>query len=436
MNVRRHGKAQAPLAALAALALSGCGGGGGAAEPRLKADTASPPKTVPVTVAEIGRRPVERTVEVVGTLKGWEQVSVGTKKEGRVRKVFHDIGDRVKPGDRLVEFETADADLAVRQADRQLLAELAKIGLTEIPKGDFDVSTLPTVVSSRAKLDKARQLLGRERSLIQRNAGTMQDFQNAENDEKAADADLASAVLNARATLASAQAARVRLEVALHDRRELDVLAPFPSFAPEGVTDEVVYAVSKRSVSSGQFCRVGDPVVELVIEKPLRFWANVPERHSGRIQVGQPVRVTTSAFSESVFEGKVARINPSVDADSRTFQVEAVVPNNRGLLRPGGFAKASVVVDRNSEATVVPTESVVKFAGVTKVFVVEGGKARAVPVETRLEGNGWVEVDGAVPAGGRVVVTGITQLAEGTPVTVVPGLAAKDKPAGVRAKTR
>src|SRR3954466_14477816 len=54
-------------------------------------------KTVPVTVAPLKHRPVERTVDVVGTLRGWEQVTVGSKKTGRVTKVLHDMGDRGRP---------------------------------------------------------------------------------------------------------------------------------------------------------------------------------------------------------------------------------------------------------------------------------------------------------------------------------------------------
>src|SRR5207237_3172 len=79
------------------------------------------------------RRTVERTVEVVGTLKGWEDVTVGSKRPGRVAKVLHDMGDRVKPREPLVELETVDAELAVLEAEKRLAAELARIGLTELP---------------------------------------------------------------------------------------------------------------------------------------------------------------------------------------------------------------------------------------------------------------------------------------------------------------
>ena len=68
------------------------------------------------------------------------------------------------------------------------------------------------------------------------------------------------------------------------------------------------------------------------------------------------------------------------------------MPNDRRLLRPGGFAKAIIVTDTASAAAVVPTEAIIRFAGVTKLFIVEDGKAKAFSdVVTRTEGKGWVE---------------------------------------------
>ena len=200
--------------------------------------------------------------------------------------------------------------------------------------------------------------------------------------------------------------------------KEMTVVAPKPTLLPKGTTEPVTYAVAKRSVSEGQYLKVGEPIIQLVIQNPLRFWASVPEGFSGDVRKGQPVRVSVASYPDTVFEGEVARINPSVDPASRTFQVEAVIPNGRGLLRPGGFAKASIVTDSRSEAKVVPIESVVKYAGVTKVFLVEDGKARSVNIETGLEGTGWVEAIGNLPDRAEVVTTGQTQLAEGTPVEV------------------
>ncbi len=246
----------------------------------------------------------------------------------------------------------------------------------------------------------------------------MQDYQNAESDEKSAEAALANAISTAQSTLANAQAAKVTLEIAQHDRQELEIRAPVPTRTPAGVTEAITYAVGKRSVSEGQMVRVGDDVIELVIDKPLKLRASVPERFSADVALGQPVRVSVPTYPGTAFDGEIVRINPTVDTVSRTFQVEALVPNNRNLLRPGGFAKASILTDRHAEATVVPIESIVEYAGVTKLFVVEDGKARAINVEKGREGPGWVEVLGEIPDKATVVVTGQSQLAEGTPVVV------------------
>ncbi|MHC5544333.1 efflux RND transporter periplasmic adaptor subunit, partial [Singulisphaera rosea] len=306
-------------------------------------------------------------------LRGWEDVTVGSKKEGRVLKVFHDMGDRIKPGEILIELEPIDADLSIKKAERELQAELAKLGLKEVPReGQFDVSTVPSVVQAKLTLERYEQNLARERSLTRRNAGTTQDLQNAENDEQAGKATLANAILNANATLANAKSSQVAVEVVKQARRDMDIHVPLPSKRAPGVTEEVSYALVRRSVSEGQMLKSGDPIAELVIENPLKLWANVPERFSADVKLGQPARMSLASHPTMAIQGTVARINPSIDAVNRTFQVEITIPNNRGLFRPGGFAKASILTDQNSRATVVPLESVVKYAGVTKLFVVEG----------------------------------------------------------------
>ena len=77
------------------------------------------PDAVAVTAAPVMVRPVRRTVEAVGTLWGYEDVSLRAKVEGRVTRVLHDVSDRVSSGETIVELDATDAELAVRQADRK-----------------------------------------------------------------------------------------------------------------------------------------------------------------------------------------------------------------------------------------------------------------------------------------------------------------------------
>jgi membrane fusion protein (multidrug efflux system) len=398
----------------ASAGLAGCGEHGG--EKAAVASTVVKP--IPVTVADVKQQEVERTVEVVGSLRAWEQVTVGSKREGRVVKVFHDLGDVVKPGELLVTMDAVDADLSVAQSERRLQADLAQLGLKELPKGEFDPSSVPAVVRSKVALERARQNFARDRSLVSRGAGAKQDFQNSENDVQAAEAALADSILAVHSTLASAMASRAALDLSIQARKDMEIHAPVPSKHGDSLHESSTYSVSKRSVSEGQFLKVGDPVLELVIENPLRLWTSVPERFTSDIKLGQEVRIHVPAFPETPFQGKVARINPTIDSVSRTFQVETIIRNDEGKLRPGGFAKASIVVDTRFKATMVPLESVVSYAGVTKLFVLDGDKVHSVPVEPGMETNGWVEIVGALDPKSKVVTTGQTQLAEGTLVVV------------------
>jgi membrane fusion protein, multidrug efflux system len=397
-------------------------------------------KLVAVTVAPLERRTIERTVEAIGTLRGWEQVTVGTKRTGRVVKVDHDIGDRIQPGEPLVELDPVDAKLSVQQAESKYLGELVKLGITRQQAEDFvklygiseqlligqvadeAIAKVPTVVQKRVARDKAQHNLARQRALTQRNAGSPQELDDAENELRTAVANYNDAVQTARTVIASAIATKVSLSQAEQTLTDMTIRVPTPKRPPPGLnrTSKLAYALTKRQVSEGQMIKEGDAVAELVIEDPIRLWSQVPEQYEGEVHRGQRVRVYTRAHPGIAFLGTVARINPSVDSASRTFQVETLIPNERGLLRPGGFAKASIITDAEAKAAVVPVESIVHFAGVTKLFVIQNGRARSInDIKTGSEGRGWVEVSSKqLPETADVVTTGQTQLADGTPVLV------------------
>jgi membrane fusion protein, multidrug efflux system len=423
-----------PVAAM----LAGCGQRAG--EKSLRADAL--PRVIPVSVAPVELRNVERTVEVVGTLKGWEEVHVGVKKGGRILKVLHDMGDRVHPGEKLLEIDTIDAKLAWSQAQARYLAELARLGITkkqaeellkrlglteQLLVGEETTKLIeqtPAIVQASVAVEKAQNVMNRLTNLYRRNAGTLEEYQNGETDLKAAKAARDTAIATARNIIAMACTSQVAIDVAEQNMQDLTIRVPEPTKYPDGMNaSKLDYAITKRSVAEGQILKDGDVVMDLVIESPLKLWVNVPERHSADVKLGQPVRLTVASHPGKVFDGKVARINPSVDPVSRTFQVETIVPNEERLLRPGGFAKGSILIDLRSQASVVPVESVVKFAGVTKLFVIESGKSRAINIETGKEGSGWVEVTSALPDGAQVVTDGWSQLADGTPVSIQPSSA-------------
>jgi multidrug efflux pump subunit AcrA (membrane-fusion protein) len=426
----------ASLGGLAAASLSGCSPAG--AQPSARGPAL--PKAVPVTVAPLEHRTVERTVEVVGSLRGWEHVTVGAKRTGRVLKVLHDMGDRVRPDEPLVELDPVDAKLACDQAQSRYLGELVKLGVTSQRADEFikkygiseelirgkqaeeAIERVPAVVQMRVAKEKALHNLSRQRALSKKGASTLQELEDFENEYRSASAAFDNAKVTAQNVIASAMANRVALDQARQTLKDMMIRVPRPEKTPPGTSqaDAAIYAITKRSVTEGQMIKEGEAVFELIIENPLRLWTNVPERYAEQVRLGQPVRVSVASHPEILFEGKVVRINPSVDAANRTFQVESQIPNDRRLLRPGGFAKASIITDAASAAAIVPIESIVQFAGVTKLFIVENNRAKSIDdIVTLGEGRGWIEVSSkSLPTTALVVTTGQTLLADKTPVLI------------------
>jgi len=408
-------------AALSAAALTalGCSRHGAAETSAPQAAQSAAPKAVPVTLAAVETRPIQRRVQIVGNLLGREEVTLMPKVGGRIVRIHHDVGDQVSAGEPLLELDATDYRLAVEEAERALGSELAKLGLTALPAGEFNSQQLPSVVRAHLLLENAQRKLKRLEDLRKGNQGfvTAEEFDLSRTDASVAQAAFRQAVMDVESTLALARQKAATLETMRQRLADAKLIVPPQSFAAPG--EQTNYVVAERSVSEGEMVQLpASAAFRLVIDNPLKLVATVPERHSGEVRVGQAAEISVEAFPGRVFSGKISRLNPTIDQDNRTFQVEVLVPNDEHLLRPGSFAKGSVVTREDSEGLVVPLESLVTFAGVNKVFVVRDGKAHGVEVKLAERGPGWLEVLGDLHHGDQVATSGYTQLADGTPVRI------------------
>jgi len=413
------------------------------------APAAKPPEAVAVTVAAAQQRSVERRVRTVGTLHGFEEIAIGPLVDGRVRRIVHDVGDVVAPGEPLLEIDDADFRLAVEEATRALELELARLGLAAVPDESFSVAALPSVERARVVEKNAAGVLERYRGLMDSKTITKDDFEKAQVGFDTARLDVKQRVLEAEQTLAAVRHRQAVLETARKRLRDTRVGAPEMTAraVPAGGGEAAVvpaFTVAGRLVSEGEIVRAAPPtpLFRLVVEDVLKLRVAVPERYAAMVRPGQPVDVTVESLPGRTVAGRVERVNPTIDTASRTFEVEVRVGNGERLLKSGAFAAASILVGTAADAVTVPEEAIVRFAGVTKLFTVANGRATAVPVElgTRLDvadASGeaaarptaqsagqaaavrrWVEVSGAVAPGTPVVLTGQSQLADGTAVRI------------------
>jgi RND family efflux transporter MFP subunit len=428
------------LVAAAAWLLMG-GHGGHATETQGPADHESRTPVV-VTAARVEPRQLQRSVEVVGSLFGRDEITLAAKVSGRVIALHHDVGDTVRPGDVLLEIDPTDYQLAVEESRRALELELARLGLTKLPEANFDVGKLPTVVRAQAEEQNAATRLQRVSQLARTGSVPAEEKDAAEKTLAVAQATLQQALLDAQTTLATVRHRQAALEVALQKLRDTRVIVPgaVASMATSiedrsdarEVSPPVEYVISRREVSEGEMIAssgAGETLLfELVVDRPLKLKATVPERHRSEIAVAQQADVRVEYFPDQLFRGEVSRVSPAVDRASRTFLVEVLIPNEDRQLSAGSFAQATIHTSSDASAMTVPEEALVTFAGVTKVFVIEGDHVRDVPVQVRQSlkvpgerpgtQKSWIEITGEIDGTMQVVTSGHSQLSDGAMVKV------------------
>jgi RND family efflux transporter MFP subunit len=392
---------------------------------------------VTVTVTPATMRTMERTVGVVGSLYGQEEVTVAPKVEGRVLNVFHDMGDIVKPGELLLKIDDTDFRLAVEEAQRALELELSKLqlkmnqlALIDGPEAEKYILELPAVKRAYALQENAKRVRERYRALPV-GARTEEEMERFETEFTVAEANYQQIVLDTKSNVASVRLKAATLETARQKLKDTEMRVPQPlKMQGQQLAGSDSFVIAQRMVSVGEMVHLqgnnGTSLFRLVIADPLKLQATVPERHLSEVKVGQQVRLNVEAYPGKQFMGQVSRVNPTVDRTSRTFQIEVGIRNAERLLNAGSFAKGSIVVQKETPILTVPEEAILNFAGVIKVFVMRQGVAEGVGIKVgeklviheQPHSRTWVEVIGELKANDQIITTGHTQLAEKTPVQI------------------
>ena len=118
------------------------------------------------------------------------------------------------------------------------------------------------------------------------------------------------------------------------------------------------------------------PILHIMQIDKLKVMANVSEQYYPAVKVGQKVDIAVDIFPGETFEGKVSRINPVLDAQTRTFGVEITIPNANERLRPGMFARTTFSMGER-ESVMIPDQALQKQVGSSEryVYVIKDGVA-------------------------------------------------------------
>ena len=187
----------------------------------------------------------------------------------------------------------------------------------------------------------------------------------------------------------------------------------------DGVVLKLARDAKGQLMTNGQLVNVGleiaqiAPVEELIADIDL-----VGRDGLALVQVDQEARVSHHAWVDQAFNGRVLRIAPTVNEQTRALRAEVVIDNSTGMLRPGMFVEVTLIVERHENVPVVPRRAITERGGRSVAFVLRGQRVAQVDVSLGLGDDENIEIRSGISAGDRVVVRGLETLTDQMPVRV------------------
>jgi RND family efflux transporter MFP subunit len=350
------------------LMLTACG------KPEESQEKEPPPATL-VSTTTATTITLETREETIGTLEGLVDPTISAEVSARVLSVAARPGQQVKKGDVLVLLDPTDLALQRREAK----AEVARV---------------------EALLENQQRVLERNQALVEKNFIS----KNALDDVSTQKSVLKNQLEATRSRLASIE----------HNGSKTRVIAPV-----DGI-------IEKQIVSPGDFVNIGSPLMQIVSNQRLRAHLPFPERVASKIRPGLKVRMTTPTSNEAVIS-EVREMKPLIGEGNRAIDVMADVIAQDGW--QAGASVNGVVVLGETEAVVVPEQSVVLRPAGDVVYLIKDDKALQRVVETGLRQEGMVEIISGISAGETVAVDGASFLTDQATVSI-------QKPAGDNIETQ
>ena len=380
--------------------LAGCTGAAGQA--RRDAGRSSP---IAVSTAPVQHISIQRTVDLAGTLISPDQARVSAEAAGVVQSVTVRLGDEVARGQELVRLAPRELELALERAQSALRQTEAQLGMSDEESQPLPDDQIAAIRTAAANLEDARTQNQRAEQLAARGLLAGAEVEATRTKLKVAEAGYESAIETVRSLKASLQDRRAAYQLAQKKLNDAVIRAP------------IAGAVSERLVQPGEFIKEDTPVVTLVQMDPLKVSTAAQEKYAGVIKPGMPIQFSVESYPNDMFRGRIVSVSPAVDQSTRTFAVEAELPNPEHRLKPGFFAKGAILTRVDSSVIAAPDDAVSTLAGVSTVFVVENGVVRPQNVTTGIHQDNLIEIVGGLRGGETLATSNLNQLSAGVAVT-------------------
>lgn len=324
---------------------------------KIKAESTLASQTIseiPVKVSTPQMGTIGKQITATGTISATEELTVVSETQGKVKKIHKNVGDHVQKNEVIIEID--------------------------------DETIAANVLVAEANYEQQKKDIERMERLVQGNAISKHDLEQA------------------RIGLKKAEADQITSRKALRDTK---IKAPISGI------------INKRLVENGQFVAGGMPICEIVNTSKLKIWVKIPEKDIFKLQKGQSVNVTIQALPGKTFSGKINSIGEKADSNMK-FDAEVVMDNQEGAqhLKAGLFTEVSIPV-KATEAILIDKTAIVGSMKSPSVFIVEGDKAVKKDIVINESDDKHIEVVSGLKPGEQVIISGQLNLHDGDRIKTI-----------------
>ncbi len=353
------------------LAVSGCSKSG--------SSDAKTEESVPVAVSPVELGNIVQSLNYDGDIKAEYEVKVFSKVPDRIEKFYVEEGDFVRKGEPVAKILATTIEQGVRQAEAGL-------------------------VSAKAQSANLQLEYERAQRLSKEDAMSQQQFDAIRTQYE-----------SIRAQVEQAEAGLASMKSQLGDAT---------------ITAPISGIIGKRYYDPGDMASPAAPLVSIVQMQRVKIEFNATEEDLGRLANGQKAEIKVKAYPDHIFTGKIYRISPVLDPTTRMAEVEVLVDNPDGLLKPGMYANANVITGVLENVIVVPRHVTIENTTIEQVegqdqvvrnyyvFVVDSSKAFQKKLDVLYVNHKSIAVTGGISVGDQLVVAGQNNLRDGMAVSV------------------
>ena len=330
-----------------------------------KAPKAKKASVPPVVVERPERTDIKYALEYDGDVLPILQANVFSRVNGLIDALYTDMGRTVRSGQLVALIDTSAAYQAMAQ-------------------------TAATYYN--AKATEARQ-----RELASKNLASQQDLDNA--------------IAAMQAAKAAYEANRVILDYA-------KIRAPFTGIVTRRWLDPGSVVTSNPIVGNSN-----STIFTIMDLDTVKIDVNVLDKDVAKIPEVTSATATVDVIPDHTFRAIVSRSAQAVTTTTRTMPVEILIPNRDHDIKPGEFARVTLLTGENPQAITLPPQAVLRQDGRTYVYITQDSAGQTVArrrdVETGVLQNNRLEITAGLDGTENVIVVGQTFVKPNGKVTIV-----------------